>query len=215
MAAFLITRSIMQKFIIGKKQNMTQVYDENGRVIPVTIVNVEPCIVTQVMTEETDEYSAVQLGYGTRKEKNVAKPQIGHSKGLGSFEGFREFRMDGKEVTLAVGDMVELSQFEAGDRVKVTGLSKGKGFQGVVKRHGFKGQPSSHGTKDQVRMPGSVGATGPQRVFKGTRMGGQMGDQQSTSLNLEVVKVDVNNNQLYLRGAVPGARNGVLAIYMK
>ena len=207
-----ITAFYMTKFIVATKKNMTQIYNEAGHVVPVTVVDVEPCVVTQVKDQAKDGYTAIQVGYGVRKEKNIAKPQRVHNKKLGMFRGYKEFRI-GDDSELKVGDKVTVEQFEVGDKVKVTGTSKGKGFQGVVKRHGFKGAPASHGTKDQVRMPGSIGATGPQRVFKGTRMGGQMGDQQATSLHLEIVKIDEKTNQLYLRGAVPGGRNAVVTVY--
>lgn len=191
---------------------MTQVYDEQGQVIPVTVVAVEPCVVTQVKTDESDGYTAVQIGYGTRKEKNIAKPQRGHNKGLGHFRGYREFRMNAT-ADMKVGDAVKVDQFTAGEKVTVLGTSKGKGFQGVVRRHKFHGADNQHGNKDQTRMPGSIGATGPQHVFKGTRMAGHMGHRPVTVANMEVVKVDAEANELYLRGAVPGARHTVIAVY--
>ncbi|MDP3970403.1 MAG: 50S ribosomal protein L3 [bacterium] len=200
----------MKKFIVGKKIEMTQIYNDSGNVVPVTVVDIQPCVVTQVKNKETDGYIAVQVGYGVQKKSRIAKPQQGHTKDVGYFAGFKEFRTAEE---YKVGDKIDVSQFELGDEVKVSGVSKGKGFQGVVKRYGFKGAPKSHGTKDQVRMPGSIGATGPQRVFKGTRMGGQMGNQGSTVSNLTVEKIDIEKNQVYLRGAVPGARNSLVTIY--
>lgn len=202
----------MNKFIIGTKQSMTQVYDDNGQVAPVTVVSVEPCVITQVKTVDSDGYVAVQVGYGVRKEDNIAKPQRGHNKDLGHFRGHREFRID-DVAELKVGDKIEVSQFAVGETVNVSGTSKGKGYQGVVRRHNFHGSDNQHGNKDQTRMPGSIGATGPQRVFKGTRMPGQMGNASVTVSNLQVVKVDAESNQLYLRGAVPGGRNAVITIY--
>lgn len=197
------------KFIIGKKQEMTQLW-KNDKVVAVTLVKAEPNIVVQVKNEATDGYSALQMGFGVRKEKNIKKPQLGHMKGLGSFAKLREFRIEGLEAKK--GDKVSVDTFQEGDIIQVTANSKGKGFQGVVKRHGFKGQIKTHGTKDQVRMPGSIGAKGPAHVFKGTRMGGRMGGKQITTSNLEIIKVDIENNILYIKGAVPGAINGLVMI---
>lgn len=192
---------------------MTQTYTANGRVVPITILSVGPCVVTQIMNQDKDGYSAVQVGYGNRKKKNIAKAQQGHMKDLGSFAQLKEFRVDDNSA-YKVGDTLNVEQFEEGEKVKVSGTSKGKGFQGVVKRHGFSGSPASHGHKDQLRMPGSIGATGPQKVFKGTKMAGQMGNKPSTSLNLEIVKVDSDNNELHVKGAVPGARNSLIAVFI-
>lgn len=200
------------KFIVGKKVQMTQIYREDGTAVPVTIVKAAPCTITQIKTKEKDGYTAVQVAYGERKAKNIPKPQKGHVKDLGNFAGYKEFRFDNVD-EYKVGDKVELAQFVVGDAIKVTGRSKGKGFQGVVKRHGFKGQPATHGTKDQVRMPGSIGSTGPQKVFKGMRMAGRMGYDQVTVGNIEIEKIDTEQNELYIRGALPGARNTVVAIY--
>ncbi len=190
---------------------MTQVYTDNGVAVPVTVLKAGPCVVTQVKTVDGEGYRSFQIGYGTKKEKNMTKPEKGHLKGNGNFAILREFRFD-EEVSHEVGQQLNVDQFEVGEKVKVTGTSKGKGFQGVVKRHGFSGAPASHGHKDQQRMPGSIGATGPQKVFKGTKMGGQMGNVRSTVTNLEVVKVDTENNEIYVKGAVPGARNSYIYI---
>lgn len=196
------------KFILGKKIEMTQVWQED-KVVAVTKVQAGPCKVVQVKTEDKDGYKAVQVGFGDKKEKNINKPQIGHTKGLGNFRYLREFRAEDE---VKRGDMIDIATFGKGDIVRVTGTSKGKGFQGVVKRWGFAGQVKTHGNKDQLRMPGSIGATGPAHVFKGTRMGGRMGGKQITTTNLEVIDVDVENNILYIKGSVPGARNGLVMI---
>ena len=189
---------------------MTQVFLEDGTVVPVTLIQAGPCTVTGVRTQEKDAYTAVQLGFGTRKEKRVAKAQLGAWKDLGPFETVREVRLE-DSAAYEVGSTVEASVFEAGDKIDVTGTSKGRGFQGVVKRHGFGGAITSHGTKDQVRMPGSIGATGPQRVFKGTRMAGRMGGDRVTVKNLEVVEVRPDGT-VAVKGAVPGSRNSLVII---
>ncbi|MBU4257229.1 50S ribosomal protein L3 [Patescibacteria group bacterium] len=206
------------KFIIGKKLDMTQVW-RGDKVVGVTKVQAGPCVVVQVKTKDKDRYEAVQIGFGERKEKNIAKPQLGHFKKCkNNFRYVREFRIslntpnDAKERQLECGDIIDVNMFEAGDNIQVTGISKGKGFQGVVKRHGFHGQDKTHGNKDQLRMPGSIGCTGPAHVFKGVRMPGRMGGEQVTTKNLEVVEVDKENNILLIKGAVPGARNGLVLI---
>ena len=198
----------MSKFILGKKVEMTQKFMENGDVAPVTIVNAGPCTVTQVKGDK-EGYSAVQVGFGFRKKIN--KPLKGHLKKLENFRYLREFRLD-KTDNFEVGKVFDVSTFEIGDILAVSAVSKGKGFQGVVKRHGFKGSPATHGHKDQHRMPGSIGATGPARVFKGTRMGGRMGTDMTTVANLEIIDIDKENNLLYIKGAVPGARNSLVSI---
>lgn len=205
------------KFIVGKKLDMTQVW-KGDLVIPVTRVQTGICTVAQVKSKEKDGYSAVQIGFGERKEKNIKKPQKGHMKKSGVMSEFlREFRVEhtntGEQSSnLKVGDKIDVSTFVAGDVVKITSVSKGKGFQGVVKRHHFHGQDKTHGNKDQLRMPGSSGATGPAHVFKGMRMPGRMGGDRVTVANLEIVEVDKNNNLLFIKGAVPGARNGLVLI---
>lgn len=203
------------KFIIGKKLEMTQIW-KGDKVIPVTRIEAGPCFVAQVKDKKTDGYEAVQLGFGERKEKNIAKPQKGHlsKKNLKTtIKYLREFRCDENTLKgLNVGDVVSADTFEAGNPIDVIGISKGKGFQGVVKRHGFHGQKKTHGNKDQLRMSGSIGAGGPQHVFKGVRMGGRMGDEQVTVKNLEIVEVDIDKNYLYVKGAVPGARNGLVLV---
>lgn len=199
------------KFILGKKMQMTQVW-ENDKVLAVTPVLAGPCVVAQVKTKETDKYSALQLAFGVRKEKNIKKPQLGHFKKAGVAPmHVREFRTE-DDNNVKVGDRISVDTFAAGDVIAVTGTSKGCGFQGVVKRHGFKGGRKSHGNKDQLRMPGSVGPKGPAHIFKGMRMGGRMGNERVTIQNLSIVSVDVENNILYIKGAVPGANGGLLLI---
>lgn len=199
------------KFIIGKKSEMTQIW-KDGESVAVTKVIAGPCTVVQVKNEEKDGYKAIQIAYGERKEKNIKKPQKGHTKGLGNFQVLREFRSEADVENVKRGDVVDVSTFEAGDTIQVTSVSKGRGFQGVVKRYGFKGAIKTHGTKDQVRMPGSIGATGPAHVFKGTRMGGRMGGDKVTIKNLEVIEVDVENNILLVRGGIPGSKNTTVLI---
>lgn len=205
---------------------MTQVW-RGDAVAAVTRVQAGPCVVVQVKDEKKDGYRAVQVGYGEKKEKNIAKPQRGHMKKVKiNLRYLREFRFKhtpgsspsnaaGRQegINLNSGDVIDVSAFEAGDKVKVTGISKGKGFQGVVKRHGFSGQKKTHGNKDQLRMPGSSGATGPAHVFKGMRMPGRMGGGKVTISNLEIIKVDKDKNELFIEGAIPGARNGLVLIF--
>lgn len=199
------------KFIIGRKREMTQIFKEDGTVVPVTLIEAGPVKVTDIKTIERDGYSSVQVGFGSRSEKRIAKAQRGQWKDMGLFEVVREFRTDDIG-GLEIGATIDSSTFEAGDIVNATGTSKGKGFQGVVKRHGFHGQMRTHGTKDQLRMPGSIGATGPQRVFKGVRMPGRMGGDRVTVQNLEVVEVRPQENIVAIKGAVPGSRNGFVFI---
>lgn len=197
------------KFILAKKLEMSQVFRPDGTVVPVTLVQAGPCVVTQVKGDESkDGYRAVQLGFMTKKR--LTKPEEGHLKDLPKSRVLREFRLE-EQPTQKRGDMVEASVFAIGDTVDVTGVSKGKGFQGVVKRHGFHGHPASHGHKDQLRMPGSIGAGGPQHVFKGRRMAGRMGNETVTVQNLQVIELR-DNGVIALKGAVPGARNAVIEI---
>ncbi len=198
--------------MIAKKIEMSQLFTEDGAVLPVTVLQAGPITVTQVKGEEKDGYKAVQVGFGARKAKNVSKPVRGHLKGLGPFAVLQEFRMEGDEAEYERGQEITAGVFEPGDMIDATGVSIGKGFAGVVKRHGFGGSPASHGHKDQLRMPGSIGAQDPQHVFKGTRMGGQMGNVVSTVKNLEVVEVDAKNNIIKVKGAVPGANGAIITI---
>ncbi len=188
---------------------MTQVWNDD-KVIAVTPVLAGPCVVTQVKTKDRDGYEALQLAYGTRKAKNIKKPQLGQVKDLDIKPAHvREFRTEDVS-QVKRGDVVSAETFAAGDIINVTGTSKGKGFQGVVKRHGFRGFRKTHGNKDQERMPGSIGPKGPAHVFKGTRMGGRMGGERVTTTNLEIVSVDALNNLIYVKGSVPGAVNGLV-----
>lgn len=197
------------KFIIATKLEMSQRFKEDGTVVPVTLLKAEPCKVTQVKTTENDGYESVQIGCGVLKNPN--KPEAGHTKELGqAFKILREFRVPNG--TFKVGDTVDLSQFANGEFVEVEGVSKGKGFQGVVKRHHFRGGPASHGHKDNLRMPGTIGSGGMQRVFKGLRMGGRMGGDQVTVRNLQVVEVDAATNVIAIKGAVPGARGAIIMV---
>ncbi len=194
--------------IIGKKLGMTQLFDESGVVIPVTVVEAGPCPVVQVRTQEREGYQAVQLGFGAKKAKRATRSEIGHAAKAGLEAApavLREFSLPGEEAP-ALGDKITVDTFEVGAKVKVTGTTKGRGFQGVVKRYGFAGGRASHGASRVHRAPGSIGAgTNPSRVIKGKRMPGHMGDVQQTVRNLQVAKVDAERNLLYLRGAVPGA----------
>lgn len=198
------------KFILGTKSHMTQIFGEDGVVYPVTAVKTDPVTVTQIKTEEKDGYSAVQIGYGVQNPKRVGKAQMGHSKDLDVvFKGFKEFRVPADQIEVKVGDTIDLSIFEKMEIVEVSAISKGKGFQGVVKRHNFAGGPRTHGQKHTERAPGSIGSTGPQRVFKGTRMAGRMGTDRVTVKNLTVVDTDPETNTIFIKGAVPG-RPGTL-----
>lgn len=199
------------KFISGKKLSMTQIWSGDA-VMAVTPVLAGPCTVTQVKSKAKDGYEALQLAYGERKEKNINKPQLGHYKKTGVKPAHvREFRMD-NAADFKAGDVVTVETFAVGDKINVTGVSKGKGFQGVVKRHGFHGFRKTHGNKDQERMPGSIGPKGPAHVFKGTRMGGRMGGDKVTTTNLEVAAIDAEKNIIFVKGAVPGAINGFVTI---
>jgi large subunit ribosomal protein L3 len=196
--------------IIGKKLGMTQIFRDNGKVAVVTAIKAGPCTVTQVKTVAEEGYNAAQLGFGAVKRLN--SPQRGHLKELGQFRYLREFRVNDIEA-IEVGQKVDVSLFKSGDLVNITGVSKGKGFAGVVKRHHFAGGPKTHGQSDRHRAPGSIGATtSPGRVFKGMRMAGHMGNSRVTVRQLEVFEADPARNLLLVRGAVPGARNGLLLI---
>jgi len=201
------------KFIIGKKLEMSQVFNESGKVIPVTLILTPPSHVVQVKTQDKEGYSAVQVGAFPKKRLN--KPDKGHLKDLPQYGTLHEFRFKHESNTFEVGKEIDITQFEEGDKVGVTGTSRGRGFQGVVKRHGFAGGPASHGHKDQLRMGGSIGSGGVGKVFKGLRMPGHMGDDTVTVTNLEVIKIDKKNNVLAVKGAVPGSRNSLLYIESK
>lgn len=198
------------KFILGRKLNMTQIFDKDGVVHPATIVEATPATVTQVKTTTTDGYEAVQVGSGTRKADRISAAVKGHVKDLGNFSVIREFRMTAP--TQKVGDKIELTQFQPGDVIEVSAISKGKGFQGVVKRHGFGGGPRTHGQKHSEREPGSIGGGLRNKVPKLMRMAGRMGGDRITVKNLKVLHVDSATNSLYISGAVPGRRGTLVEI---
>ena len=203
----------MKKGLIGKKIGMTQIFDEKGNVIPVTVIEAGPCVVAQVKTEDNDGYNAVQLGFGDVKDKHITKPEKGHfaKAKLTAKKHLREFRLDSIE-GIKVGDELKADVFEAGEKVDVQGTTKGKGFQGVIKRHGQHRGPMGHGSMYH-RRPGSMGATStPGRVFKGKKLPGHMGSVTVTVQNLDVVRVDMDKNVLLIKGSVPGAKGAILKI---
>ena len=195
---------------------MTQVFGEDGAVQAVTVLTVEPLTVTQVKTKEKDGYTAVQVGVGTRREKNISKAVRGHLKVLGNLRDIKEFRVDDTSA-FTRGDKIEMETFAPGDRIEVSAVSKGKGFQGVVKRHGFHGGPRSHGQKHSEREPGSIGGGGRDggRVAKGKRMAGRMGSDRITVKNLDVVAIDPESKTMLVSGAVPGRRGTLVEIIAK
>ena len=201
------------KFILGRKLNMTQIFTANGAAIPVTAVSVRANVVTQVRTKDVDGYEAVQIGEGSRNPNRINKPQKGHFKDMGSFATVREFRVDAP--TAKVGDKLELSQFAVGETVTVSAISKGKGFQGVVKRHGFGGGPRSHGQKHSEREPGSIGGGLRTRVPVGMRMAGRMGSDRITVKNLHVAHIDPQENIMYVSGALPGRRGTLIEVVVE
>ena len=205
----------MKKAIIGKKVGMTQIFDEMGKVIPVTVIEAGPCVVTQKMSVEKEGYAAVQLGYEEVAEKNISKPEAGHLKkaGVGMMKHLKEFKLENAE-ELNVGDVLKADVFAEGDKVDVTGTSKGHGYAGVIKRHGAQRTPTSHGGGPVHRHAGSMGSgTDPSRIFKGKIGAGHMGVDQVTVQNLDVVKVDPELNMIVIRGAVPGPKGGL--VYVK
>ena len=199
--------------LLGRKIGMTQVFSSAGEAIPVTVIELGPCVVTQVRSKERDGYEAVQIGFGEAKAKSLTKPEQGHLAGAGRLVRYlREFEADNIEEH-EVGQVLTAEIFEPGQIIDVTGTSKGRGFQGVVKRHGFSGGPKTHGQSDRWRAPGSIGAgTDPGRVWKGTRMAGRMGNRRVTVQNLQVVEVLADKHILLVRGSVPGAKNGLLMV---
>jgi large subunit ribosomal protein L3 len=200
--------------LIGRKLGMTQIFTDTGTAVPVTVIEAGPCPVLLVKTAEANGYSAVQLGFGVVKEKHASRAEVGHAKKAGletAPVALREFEVTGEE-TYEVGQKLTVEQFQPGQRVKVVGTTKGRGFQGVVRRHGFRGRPASHG-HPKKRNPGTLGpGTNPSRVIKGKKMPGQMGDEQRTVRNLRVEKIDAERNLLYVRGGVPGAPNSLVLI---
>ena len=203
----------MQKGIIAKKIGMTQIFDENGKVIPVTVVEAAPNVVVQVKTVENDGYAAVQLGYGDKKATSVNKPMKGHfdKANAGYKKTLKEFRLDNCD--LEAGSLVKADVFAVGDIVDVSGTSKGKGFQGAIKRHNQHRLKETHGTGPVHRQAGSMGAcSSPSRIYKGKGMAGHMGAEKVTVQNLEIVKVDVENNLIAIKGAIPGPKGGIVTI---
>jgi len=193
------------KFILGKKIEMTQMFDKKNNVVPVTLIEAGSCFVVQIKTKDKDKYESVQIGFERKKDKKIKKPQKNKP-----YKYIKEFRIENPG--LKVGDKIDISIFKEGEKVKVSGLSKGKGFQGGVKKWGFHGRNATHGTKHEERTIGSVGSAFPQRVIKGKKMPGRMGTIRTTVKNLEIVKIDLKNNLIAVKGAVPGRRGALLEI---
>ena len=203
----------MKKGIIGKKIGMTQIFDEIGNVIPVTVIQAGPCVVAQKKTVETDGYNAVQLGFADVKEKHMTKAEKGHFEkaGVAAKKHLKEFRLDDMSA-MNVGDVITADTFAAGEKVDVTGMTKGRGYSGVIKRWGHHHLRMTHGTGPIHRQPGSMGVIDPARIFKNKKMAGQYGNEQVTVLNLKVVKIDSEKNLIAIKGAVPGAKDGIVFI---
>lgn len=204
----------MEKAILGKKIGMTQLFSETGKFIPVTVIEAGPCVVTQKKTVETDGYNSLQFGFSELKEKKTNKPMKGHFQkaGVTPMKFLKEFKLDNIDA-YNVGDEVKANVFAAGDFIDVTGISKGKGYQGVIKRHGQSRVPMSHGAGPVHREVGSMGAcSSPSRVFKGKKLPGQMGNVQVTVQNLEVVKIIEDKNLILVKGAIPGPKGGMVAV---
>lgn len=198
------------KFILGKKIEMSQIFDEKGNVIPVTLIKAGPCYITQIKTKEKDKYESIQIGFEKLKDKKIKKSQ--KSKPYRYLKELRNKELKTKNQELKVGDKIDVSTFKEGDKVKISGISKGKGFAGAVKKWGFHGKSATHGTKHEERTIGSVGSAFPQRVIKGKKMPGRMGTERITVKNLKVAKVDVENNIIMIKGAIPGHRGTLLEI---
>ena len=203
----------MKKGIIGKKIGMTQIFDEIGNVIPVTVIQAGPCVVAQKKTVETDGYNAVQLGFDDTKEKHLTKAEKGHFEkaGVAFRKHLKEFRLDDISA-MNVGDVITADTFAAGDKVDVTGMTKGHGYSGVIKRWNHHHLRMTHGTGPIHRQPGSMGVIDPARIFKNKKMAGQYGNEQVTVLNLKVVKIDSEKNLIAIKGAIPGAKDGIVFI---
>ena len=199
------------KFILGRKENMFSFVGSDGRATAATLLSVGPVSITQVKSKEQDGYEAIQMGFGTRAIKNISKAVQGHTKDLGLFSVIREFRVDDASAWKK-GDVADASLFEIGDELTISGISKGKGFQGVVKRHRFKGGQRTHGQKHSEREPGSIGSTGQQKISKGRRMAGRMGTERITIKGLRVLGVDTTNGKILVSGCVPGIKGGLLEI---
>lgn len=201
------------KILLARKVKMSQIFSDDSQVTPVTVVKVDKVKVTQVKTSDKDGYNAIQLGTGIKN--HLTKPLQGHLKGLPAFRWLKEFVVPQKDIESKQwkrGQELSVEIFKEGDKVTVEGITKGKGFQGVVKRYGFHGAPHSHGTKDRWRAPGSIGATTPQRVIPGKKMAGRMGNDKTTLKHIKIVKIDKENGELYLKGAIPGHRGSLLKI---
>ena len=201
--------------LIGKKLGMSKLFNDQGRNVPVTVIQAGPCFVTQIKTKKVDGYQSVQLGFLPKREKLVTKPLLGHFKRAGTtpLRIIKEFKNIKVDDSIKLGSEINVEMFSVGDMVTISGLSKGKGFAGGVKRHGFHGGPKTHGQSDRLRAPGSIGQSSyPSRVFKGTRMAGRMGGDRVSVKNLKVIKVDPINNLLIIKGAVPGSNQGVVFI---
>lgn len=203
------------KFILGKKENMTEYFSEDGKVIPVTIIEAGPMTVVRVFEKTKDGHDAVQVGFGSQKKERINKPETGTMKG-GFYKVLKEFRLkEGDNSDVKEGDVIDVSSFAVGDKIVVSGTSKGKGFQGVVKRHGFSGGPRTHGQKHSEREPGSIGGGLRTHVPKGMRMAGRMGSDRITQKNLQVVYIDTATNTMLVKGAVPGVRGSLVEIISK
>ncbi|MDF1497799.1 MAG: 50S ribosomal protein L3 [Patescibacteria group bacterium] len=201
------------KFILGKKIGMSQVFietEKDRKAIPVTLVEAGPCVVTKIKTVENDGYKSIQMGFS--EKKNINKPLMGQLKELGKFRYLKEFRIENDEKEYKQGDKIDISIFEAGDKIRVVGTSKSKGFQGVMKRHNFKCGQASHGQKHSNRKPGSIGSAYPEHVIKGRKMAGRMGGEKVSQLGLEVVNIDKDNNLLLVKGSVPGNIGSLLRV---
>lgn len=202
----------MTKFIMGKKIGMSQIFVED-KIVPVTLIESGPVVVVQLKTKEKDGYNAAQVGFGEKKPGKLSKALKKHMKDLGNFRWLKEYKLNKEQLAnLKVGDKIDASIFQAGEKVKISGTNKSKGFQGVVKRHGFHGGPKTHGQKNRFRAPGSIGATHPQHVMPGRRLPGRMGGVRITLKNRKIVQVDGQNNLMAIKGAVPGKKGDLLEI---
>ena len=203
----------MLRGFLGKKIGMSQIFRDNGESVPVTVIQAGPCAVTQIKSEETDGYNAVQLGFGATK--NLNKPERGHLKNSDPVKHLREVKADNLQ-DYSIGQQISVDIFDVGEKIDIIGTTKGKGFAGTMKRHGFGGGPRTHGQSDRGRAPGSIGGgTTPGKVYKGLKMSGHMGNERVTVKNLEIVQIDQDRNLLVVKGGVPGAPNGLLVIRRK
>ncbi len=202
----------MTKFILGKKIGMSQMFVED-KMVPVTLIESGPVVVVQLKTKEKDGYTAAQIGFGEKKPGKLSKALKKHMKDLGNFRWLKEYKINDEQLAnLKVGDKIDASIFQIGEKVKISGTNKSKGFQGVVKRHGFHGGPKTHGQKNRFRAPGSIGATHPQHVVPGRRLPGRMGGERITLKNRKIVQVDAQNNLMAIKGAMPGKKGDLLEI---